>query len=158
MTTNIELTKNMNALQLKVGGLKVVEEKFEEVAKRTYGADLGNFKALVKENREITDQQKILIKGDAMQEMMCVLLQLPEECGKDKHFSEVEINRLMHRMDNIAGVRVNEKLLRAQVGSNRTIANVLDLLGDIDNDNGPDECIFFIDEKECEQHIKKKGL
>ena len=157
MTTNIELTKKCNALQLKAVGLEVVEEKFEEVAEKD-GADVGKLKALVKENREITDQQKALIKGDAMQEMMRVLLELPEGFGKDKHFSEAEINRLLHRMDNMPGVRVNEKLLRVQVGSKRNLANVLDLLGDIDNDHGPEECIFFIDEEECEQYIKEKGL
>jgi hypothetical protein len=156
MTTSIELTKKCNALQLKAVGLQIVEEKCEEVAE-TDGADIGKLKALAKENREITDQQKMLIKGDAMQEMMRVLLELPEGFDKDNHFSEAEINRIMHRMDNIPGVQVNEKLLRVQMGSKRNLANVLDLLGDIDNDNGPEECIFFINEEECEQHIKEKG-
>jgi hypothetical protein len=55
-------------------------------------------KALVKENRDIIDHKKVLITGDAMQEMMRVLLEFPEGFGKDvKLFSEVEINRLMHR-------------------------------------------------------------
>lgn len=157
MTTNIELTKKCNALQLKAVGLEVVEEKFEEIAKKD-GADVGKLMALLKVNREITDQQKVLIKGDAMLEMMCVLLELPEGFGKDKYFSEVEINRLLYRLDTIPGVRVNEKLLRVRVGSMRNLENVLDLLGDIDNDYGPEECIFFIDEEECEQCIKEKGL
>jgi hypothetical protein len=74
-----------------------VEERGEEVAKKD-GADVGKLKALVKENRDIIDHKKVLITGDAMQEMMRVLLEFPEGFGKDvKLFSEVEINRLMHR-------------------------------------------------------------
>jgi hypothetical protein len=101
----------------------------------------------------------VLITGNGMQEMMRVLLELPEGFGKDvKLFSEVEINRLMHRMDNIPGVGVSEKLLRVRVGSKQNMENVLVLIGDNDNDHGPEECIFFIDEEEGEQHINEKGL
>ena len=134
--TNTKLSGNISRLQGQVTDLKDTESKLDAIAKKQ-GSSVDKLKNLVKENQRIIDEKHLLIKSDTMQAMMAIVLESDFDQSSD--FSDKEVNRLVLRLKNLPAIKVNEEKLRAKLEKNRSLASVLGLLQDIDDDTIPKE-------------------
>ena len=129
-TINNSLSNNVTRLEGQCTRLKGTEEELAQIADEQ-GKTVSQLTNIVQENRKIIDEKKQLIKADAMQALMAIILE--SEFDESASFNDQEIRRLMLRMNNLPAVTVQEDLLKARVEKQRSLYSVIGLLNDLDH-------------------------
>jgi len=107
--------------------------------------------ALVKENQVIIDEMKEIVKGDALQDIMSIVLQsdLDQSCS----ISEQEVEILKLRLETDPRVNVNGDNLCDAMKAQGGTMSISALIKDFYNDTPEEERIFTL----VEEEIVKSG-
>jgi hypothetical protein len=87
-------------------------------------------------------------------ESLFVTAVLDSDWDQSNEFSDQEIQMLEFRLKNIPGVTVNNSLLSTRIKqTDRTLASVLSLLSELNDDDLPDEeRVFVVHEEDVIKH------
>lgn len=118
-------------------------QKTLETVQATEGQSVDELERQLQENEKILDQMEDNLSGDVVQTLISVMLAIDSESG-DGHMTDEEIDSLMAKVEALAGIDLNEDLLRAKlIEGGRSLTAVMEVIKNLlDNDTPPEENIF----------------
>uniref|UniRef100_A0A7S2YKK8 Uncharacterized protein n=1 Tax=Entomoneis paludosa TaxID=265537 RepID=A0A7S2YKK8_9STRA len=130
---NNKLEAEVNVLEETVGELKEQEKRLAEITAEQ-GSNVDEFVALVKENRELIEKEKSVVRHETAQIVATVVINSDHDySGK---LDEKETSRLKARLRHLPGVKVNERaLIRSLNETDGSRAQLLKLINNIVNDD-----------------------
>lgn len=97
---------------------------------------------LVKENGKILAETKSILKAEAFQQIMKVILD--SDRNRDASFSKREVKVLTFRLNQLPGIKVHKEKFQEQVSkTDGSIEMVVDLVSELYNDDIPEEDKFI---------------
>jgi len=151
---NNQLEAEINVLEENIDDLKEQEKRLAEITAE-HGSNVDDFVALVKENRELIDRQKSVVRHETAQIVASVVINGDQDySGK---FDEKEMKRLRVRLRNLPGVKVNERALMRSVNeSDGSRAALLKLINNIVNDEQDKYTSAVFDAKDFDDDDSEK--
>mmetsp|Transcript_49123 Transcript_49123/g.72988 ORF Transcript_49123/g.72988 Transcript_49123/m.72988 type:complete len:292 (+) Transcript_49123:101-976(+) len=150
---NEKLTSTVDQLEAAVDRTNDVEQKLTAITVRQ-GTNVDKFVGLVKENGRIVKELSRLVKAEASQQLIQVVMSVDRDGNFEIDDNELPylVLRLKHQVEN---VHVDEKRFIAAVKRNPGIGGVLDIVMQLNSDDIPEEDAIFTIKDE---RLKKAGV
>lgn len=143
---NERLKASVEDLKATVGRLEDVEQALDVIT-QTQGQSVSAFADQVEENKQILARMQSNLRSNVLQNILNVILR--SDVDGDYKIDSDEVDNIIHRIENIGGVNVNDEKFRSIVeeagGNINAVMKVLKNLMKAD-DLPPEEKIFIIEE------------
>lgn len=138
---NNRLARNIDEMSDTVQGLKDVEDALEVIT-RTQGQTVSAFADQVKENRKILERMQQNLEANVLQNLLSLVF--GSDTNQDSIVDNDEVDDLVRRIGNMAGVEVHEaKFREAIVG--KEVSAVMDVIRNLlASDNLAEEDRIFV--------------
>ena len=137
---NNRLAHNIDNLSETVQGLKDVEDALQ-IMTQTQGQTVQALAEQVEENKKILAKMQQNLQANILQNLLSLIFSA--DANQDNIVNDHEVDDLLRRMDNLAGVQIDKERLRhAIVG--KEVAAVMDVIQNLLNDDLPAEERIFV--------------
>eukprot|EP00547_Thalassionema_nitzschioides_P000320 CAMPEP_0194200292 /NCGR_PEP_ID=MMETSP0156-20130528/959_1 /TAXON_ID=33649 /ORGANISM="Thalassionema nitzschioides, Strain L26-B" /LENGTH=256 /DNA_ID=CAMNT_0038925267 /DNA_START=11 /DNA_END=781 /DNA_ORIENTATION=+ len=125
-TENNELEGHTDRLQEKAERVSRAEANLNEIA-TSQGSNATALLGIVKENGEIQDEMKDLVKQQVVEQMMTIVIQSDRD--QDFHLNDQEIDMVLLRVRSLKGVeKLDEDKMRALLQEQRGMGGLMQLI------------------------------
>jgi cell division protein FtsB len=141
--TNRELVQNVDDLTRSVDRLQVIEQALSVLHDKS-GTTVQEFSQQVEDGKALLNNMKGNLKSSVLQNLLSVILR--SDVDRDFVIDETEVTDLIHRISNIAGVRIDETKFRTTCRG-ASVPAIMDMVKNLLRPCGgaTDECIFSFD-------------
>lgn len=139
---NRKLGSNIDEMAKSLEALKDIEDALEKI-NALQGKSVTQFREQVNGYKDILASMERNLKGQIIGNILSVITR--SDTDQDFMFSASEVQEMIRRINNIAGVRVNQDLFREKV-TGKSVHAAMDLVDLLFQDNVPEqERIFILD-------------
>jgi glutaredoxin 2 len=121
---NQRLIQNITNLTTSVDRLEEIEQALN-VLTNTQGQSIDAFQKQVTENQQLLSQMKKNVQANVLQNLLSVVLR--SDTNQDMIMNEIEITNLIRRLQNIAGVQVQEVQFRKAI-QDQSISSIMTII------------------------------